>query len=148
MDKTFGEKIPGAHYFDRAGAYLICIKDQMVLTVKTPKGYFLLGGGIEQGENHEQCLIREAVEEIGYSIKIDKYLFAADTYCIHERIGYFHPIQYYYSGDIIEKVQEAVEADHSLQWIPYKEIESKMYVKQQIWAIKEYREKSLKNSEN
>lgn len=144
MNKTFGEKISGAHYLDRAGAYLICVKDKKVLTVKTSKGYFLLGGGIEAGENHEECLRREALEEIGYSIEIGSYLFAADTYCIHERIGYFHPIQYYYSGALIEKVQEPVEEDHSLEWLPYEEIESKMYVRQQIWAVKQVVEAEAK----
>lgn len=143
MNRTFGEKIPGAHYFDRAGAYLIDIKGDKVLTVKTPKGYFLLGGGIEEGENSEECLIRECLEESGFSIKIDKYLFAADTYCIHERRGYFHPIQYYFSGSLIEKVQEPVETDHSLEWILADELEEKMYVKQQVWAVEQYMKEKL-----
>lgn len=141
MDRTFGEKVNGVTYFDRKGAYLICIKENKVLLVKTAKGYFLLGGGIEAGEDHLQCLEREALEEIGCRIKVGDYVFSADTYCVHERIGYFHPIQYYYTGEVLEKVQEPIEEDHTLVWLTYELIEEKMYVKQQIWAVKEVMEK-------
>ena len=42
---------PQLNYFDRAGAYLIDIKEGKLACVRTPKGYFLLGGGIEAGES-------------------------------------------------------------------------------------------------
>ena len=45
MHKIFGQK-EGAEYFDRQGAYIIPINDGKVAVVETPKGYFLLGGGI------------------------------------------------------------------------------------------------------
>ncbi len=32
------------------------VKDGKVGVVKTPKGYFLLGGGIDSGENHKECI--------------------------------------------------------------------------------------------
>ena len=65
MDKTFGTKDPQLNYFDRAGAYLIDIKEGKLACVRTPKGYFLLGGGIEAGESHLDCIYRECLEEAG-----------------------------------------------------------------------------------
>lgn len=131
---TFGKKQAHLTYFDRPGAYLICIHKNHLVCAQTPKGYFLLGGGIEGTETQEQCLRRECLEEVGYSINIHAPLCAADTYCIHPRIGPFHPIQYYFRGTLGEKVQEPIEPDHALVWLPLDQIQE-MYVPQQIWAV-------------
>ena len=57
MHKVFGvrEKI---NYIDKAGVYLVPVKDGRVGVVKTSKGYFLLGGGLDSGESHEECIER------------------------------------------------------------------------------------------
>jgi 8-oxo-dGTP diphosphatase len=47
MNKTFGHRIPHVEYYDREGAYLIAIQNGKVATLKTPKGHFLIGGGIK-----------------------------------------------------------------------------------------------------
>ena len=136
VDKTFGERIEGKKYEDRQGAYLICIKDGKAAVAKTPKGYFLLGGGIEESDSdHIECITREITEEIGYSSNIDSYICSAEVFVLHERRGYFHPIQYYHYGEIIEKIQEPIEKDHILEWINVENIEEKMYVKAQGWAV-------------
>ena len=43
MHKVFGTK-ENAEYVDREGAYLIPIKSGQIGVVKTPKGFFFLGG--------------------------------------------------------------------------------------------------------
>ncbi len=134
MDKTFGKRDPNLTYFDRPGAYLICIKDGKLACVQTPKGYFLLGGGIEQGESQTDCIHRECLEEAGLSVTLTRSFCAADSYTIHPRIGPFHPIQYYYLGTIGARVQDPIEPDHTFVWLPLTEIEN-MYVPQQIWAV-------------
>ncbi len=48
MRKIFGTK-ENAEYVDKKGTYLIPVKDGKVGIVKTPKGFFFLGGGIEKG---------------------------------------------------------------------------------------------------
>ena len=58
MHKIF-EKKETAIYLERRGAYIIPIKSEEVGVVETPKGLFLLGGGIDNGETDEQCIIRE-----------------------------------------------------------------------------------------
>ena len=58
MHKVFGTK-ENVPYADRPGAYLIPIRNGHVGVVQTPKGYFLLGGGLEGNESHVSCIQRE-----------------------------------------------------------------------------------------
>ena len=62
MHKVFGIK-QEANYIDREGVYLVPAREGKVGVVKTPKGYFLLGGGLDSGESHEECIKRECLEE-------------------------------------------------------------------------------------
>ena len=70
MNKVFGERIKGAEYLDRKGAYLIPVENGKLAVVNTKKGYFLLGGGIDENETDEECILRECIEEIGYEAEI------------------------------------------------------------------------------
>ena len=92
VDKTFGEKVEGNAYYDRLGAYLICMDGDKVAVVKTPKGYFLLGGGLEGNENHMDCIKREILEEIGFTANVHSYICSAEEYWLHKELGYFHPV--------------------------------------------------------
>ncbi|ABX43491.1 NUDIX domain-containing protein [Lachnoclostridium phytofermentans] len=140
MHKIFGEKI-NVEYTDRKGAYLIPIKESKIGVVKTSKGYFLLGGGIEQGESDEMCIIRECMEEIGYEVVIKKRVCSAETYSnhysSHPTIKYFHPIQTYYSGTLLEQKQLPIEKDHCLEWVDYEDLKGNLFVKMQNWALDE-----------
>lgn len=136
IDKSFGRKIMEHKYTDREGAYLICVENNAVAVVKTPKGFFLPGGGIDCGESHIECIERELLEETGFLCEIDKYICSAEEYLYHEKFRYFHPIQNYYCGKLTEQIVQPVETDHQLEWLPVRDIESKMYLKSQGWAIK------------
>ena len=65
-EKTFGEFDPTVEYYHRVGAYLVIVRDGMVAAIEHRLGYLLPGGGIEGDETHEECLLRECLEEIGY----------------------------------------------------------------------------------
>ncbi len=134
MHKIFGQK-EGAEYFDRQGAYIIPINDGRIAVAKTPKGYFLLGGGIDPDENYEACIKRECLEEIGYDVRIEEMVCSAETYTIHPTIGYFHPIQTYYLGELLEKQRDALESDHQLVWLDFEYAIENMHSKMQSWAI-------------
>ena len=45
---TFGEKQAGASYRTRLGAYLIAVSGAQIASIRTPKGFFLPGGGVDQ----------------------------------------------------------------------------------------------------
>ncbi|MBE6988031.1 MAG: NUDIX domain-containing protein [Ruminococcaceae bacterium] len=137
-DKTFGEKLLDITYTDRVGAYLIVIRDGRLATTKAPKGHYLPGGGIMAGESHIDCIIREAREETGYEVRVDEYLCCADKYWKNGDKGYFHPVQYYYAGDLLEKTGESQENDTHFEWLPLSMLEKSMVVDAQIWAVRKY----------
>ena len=136
MHKIFGEKRDG-NYVDRKGAYIIPFHGDKVGVVHTYKGYFLLGGGIDEGETDEDCIVRECLEEVGYAVDIRQFICSAETYGSIPNTPYFHPIQTYYTGRILEKIQEPTEEDHELVWMEYKELAGKMRWEMQGWAIKQ-----------
>ncbi len=143
IDKTFGTKLENVSYYDRKGAYLLIVAQNKAAVVRTPKGYFLLGGGVEAGEDHEACIRREAHEEIGFDVEIVNFFASADQYGYHEKYGHMHPIQAYYGGKLVKKVMEPIELDHELVWIPVDQIESLMYLELQAWALRQYADHML-----
>ena len=136
MHKIFGTK-EDKEYKDRIGAYIIPVKGNEVGVVETPKGYFLLGGGLDANETDFQCLKRECLEESGYEVEIGEKVGSAETYMLHPTIGYFHPIQSYYVGKLLDKVKEPVEPDHVFKFVKFEDIENKMYLEMQRWAIEQ-----------
>ena len=94
-------------------------------------------GTKENGENHLNCLERECIEEVGYSICVEGKLCSAEAYIEHQTMGYFHPIQTYYVGRLLDKEYESKEDDHVLCWIEYDQLKGKMFVEMQNWALEQ-----------
>lgn len=136
MHKVFGTK-ENEEYLDRVGAYIIPIRGADVGVVETPKGFFLLGGGLDNNETDNQCIVRECLEEAGFQVKIGKQVCSAETYYKHPTIGFFHPVQVYYSGELLEKVAEASESDHTFKWVKYESVRGKMFLEMQNWALEQ-----------
>ncbi len=103
--------------------------------MRTARGLFLLGGGIQGSENDQECIRRECLEECGCECTVKEYLASAEAFSVHDTKGLFHPIQRYYMGDLLDKVQEPTEKDHFLIWADYGEIKGKMYSDMQNWAL-------------
>ena len=137
MHKVFGTK-ENAKYLDREGAYLIPYRDGRIGVVKTPKGYFLLGGGLETGESHLECIKRECLEEVGCTPCVEKMLCSAEAYAVHSIIGYFHPIQTYYVGRLLEQETIPIETDHVLCWMEYDQIKGQLFAEMQNWALEQF----------
>lgn len=142
IHKIFGKKENNS-YIDREGAYLIPVKDDKIGVVKTPKGYFLLGGGLEKGESHTDCIKRECLEESGFRVFVKDKICSAKTYTKHQTIGYFHPIQTYYFGELLEKVSAPTETDHVFCWVKYEQLKGNLYAKMQNWALEQLFESAL-----
>ena len=136
--RVFGERLPDAVYLDRPGAYLIAEQNGRIAVIQTPKGSFLPGGGLENGECDEACIRREILEEVGCTALIEAFLCAAETYTTHDKLGPFHPIQYYYSGRLGDKICEPQEQDHELLFLPPEKALGKLFPEMQNWAVEEY----------
>ena len=136
MHKVFGIK-ENAVYLDREGAYLIPVHNNEIAVIKTAKGFFLLGGGLDENKSHEDCIKRECIEETGYTAVIKEKICSAETYTTHPELGYFHPVQSYYIGELKEKVSEPIETDHILKWVKYDDIKGKMFAEMQNWALEQ-----------
>lgn len=107
--KVFGKRNKNETYVDRIGAYIIAEKDGCFAAVETPRGFFLIGGGIENNESHIDCIKRECLEETGRNVQIDGYLCSAEIFTVHDRLGPFHPVQYYYYGKLSDIVTVPIE---------------------------------------
>ncbi len=53
---------------ERPGAYALLVRDGELLIVDENSGWFLPGGGLEDGESPVEALHREVLEETGYRI--------------------------------------------------------------------------------
>ena len=136
--KVFGKRNKNETYVDRIGAYIIAEKDGCFAAVETPRGFFLIGGGIENNERHIDCIKRECLEETGRNVQIDGYLCSAEIFTVHDRLGPFHPVQYYYYGKLSDIVAVPVESDHNLRWLSYPDDCGKLFVPAQRWAAQKY----------
>ena len=136
MHRVFGKK-ENVEYLSREGAYFIPCRNKQIGVVQTSKGYFFLGGGLENGESHFECIKRECIEEVGFLPYIEGELCSAEAYIKHEIIGYFHPIQTYYYGKLLDINAAPTETDHVLCWIEYDNLKGKMFLEMQNWALEE-----------
>ena len=139
LEKSFGTKSSDIQYKDRAGAYAIAFDNEnKIPLVKTPTGYFLLGGGIEKNETHEECILRECLEEAGLSVKVKEFICKGDKYHWSDTLEYYmHGIGYFYHVDIIGKFADKTELDHELVWLPADECCAKLFLEHQAWAVEQ-----------
>ena len=67
----------------REGCRAIIVKDNKVLLSWEERKdvYMSPGGGVEEGESLEECVVRELGEEAGFRVKVIKPLFRVNEYC-------------------------------------------------------------------
>ena len=140
MDRiTFGKKEEGKEYILRPAVYCVMFKsqDKKVAIIQTGDGkYFLPGGGIEGNETHEECLKREALEEMVMDIKVINFIGCANRYFYStNEFKYYLSEGYFYFCEIGKKVSEPIEADHLLKWIEPSQAINNLFHEHQSWAI-------------
>ena len=135
----FGNRLAAICYVDRPGAYAV-IQDhsQAVALVKTNKGYFLPGGGVEPEEDFETALQREILEETGYAVKVrEKFATAAQYLHAKSDGACFRKVGHFFLASLTEKVSEPTETDHELLWCSAGEGIRKLAHDFQKWAVRE-----------
>lgn len=137
-EKIFGKKVDGKTYVVREGVYGVVINEiGQVAVIKNAYGYFLPGGGIEEGENHQECLVREFLEETGYSIFIKDYIGKASKYYFSEAFNHYrHPVGDFYIVNLNQHITDLIEKDHELLWMEPSKCSNLLY-EHQNWAVKQ-----------
>lgn len=136
----FGKKIQDKKYTHRLCSYAVLINEAgKVGLVKNQKGYYLVGGGIEKDETAKEALHREALEEIGMSIKITKKIGNAIDYCdgaIYRKMNkYWSKKGHFFQAETIEFIQEPIELDHQLLWLTKEEAIKSLFYQSHQWAV-------------
>ncbi|MDF2946436.1 MAG: hydrolase, family [Bacillales bacterium] len=136
---TFGNRLQGINYTDRISVYAITFNnDNKVPVVKTPNGYFLLGGGIESNETHKDCLTRECLEEAGLSIEVKEFICKGDIYFWSTKFDYYmHAVGFFYYVELNADVTLPTECDHELLWLNIDDCCNKLFLEHQVWAVKQ-----------
>ena len=137
IEKTFGEKVEGIEYRVRVGIYGIALNNEgEVAVIKTSIGYFLPGGGLEDGETHKECLEREFMEETGYAVDVDKYIGKSSLYHLSSTYGYLQGIGCFYLTRIKYKKENVrIDDDHHLQWVELSKCIKSLFLQHQAWAV-------------
>jgi 8-oxo-dGTP diphosphatase len=129
----FGEKFPGRRYVERRAAYAVIWNDDgRVATVRTYRGHFLPGGGIEDGESDEVGLIREVREECARALAIDARIGEAIQYFGASR-GYFEGQHVFFAGRFASEASGP--AEHELIWLDAANARAQLFHASHVWAI-------------
>jgi 8-oxo-dGTP diphosphatase len=139
MDATipeFGQRKPGQTYRPRPAAYAVVSDAQrQVAVVRTPKGHFLPGGGIETGETAEEALVREVREECGRNIRILGKIGEANEHVFVEGKGYFAIHGVFFRASFGDSSAQPAEADHELVWLSADEAKNRLTREGHVWAV-------------
>ena len=122
---TFCEKEAKVEYVTRYGVYAVIPdeKKEKIILIQAPNGaWFLPGGEIEEGENHQTALERELMEELGFTAQLGRYLGQADEYFYsRHRDTHFYNPAYLYEVTSFQEVQKPLEDFNQLAWFPVDE---------------------------
>lgn len=124
-------------YFQRVGVYGFIMRNNLLAIVKTKNGYFLPGGGIENNESLEDCLIRECLEEIGIKIKIKEKISCGNCYFYSTTLNKnMESMGYFYECTIDNILNVKTEEDHELVWLEPSGAVKLLYLENQKEALK------------
>lgn len=134
----FGNYLPEVRYRERPGAYALLLNSKGLLgRVELPQGYFLPGGGIEQGENAETALLREIVEETAFQARLLLKIGEASEYLYTP--GYssgMHKPSSFFIAEVTVPTGQA--AEHPVDWVSPSVLQHSLLHHSQRWAVQQF----------
>lgn len=120
--RRFGDPpVEGIKYTDRPGAYGIILRGRDLLMTHQAAPFFefqLPGGGIDPGENGIRALHREAYEETGWTIAIERKLGAFIRYIYMPEYNLSaRKISHIYLCRAVMQKSDPTEEGHTAVWM-------------------------------
>lgn len=137
---TLGEKFVNRKFDFRETCFGICERNgQILLTKKTNKNEIaMVGGGIEKGETHENCLKREFLEESGYSVESIKELCTVDCFWLAGGQWPMESLANFYVVKLSEESHKPTEDGHEPIWVPIDDVENLLPLPYHKEGIRQY----------
>lgn len=149
MEKIIiGEKLENTKYDFRETCFGIYLQDGKMLLVKKNNQFSFIGGGIEEGETHEECLKREFIEESGYELLNIKPFVTIDCFWLAGGKWPLESLANFYIVEIGQKVCEPTEEGHISQSVKLENVEDLLPLPYQKKALKLFYEQICKNKQN
>lgn len=111
---VIGNKLENKKYDFRETCFGICVTDGKMLLVKKSEQFSFIGGGIEEGETHEQCLKREFIEEAGYEILGLTPFVTIDCFWLAGGKWPLESLANFYIVELGPKIGEPTEEGHTV----------------------------------
>lgn len=134
---VFGKRVEGCPYIVRPSAYaLIANADGEIAIVSTPRGGFLPGGGIDEGEDESAAVVREAREECGFIVRpvavvaraVEIVYAPSEEACFEKRSAFLE-------ATLIDVVAGG-EDDHLLVWLAPAAAIERLAHESHRWAVR------------
>lgn len=135
---VIGKKEIGKDYGFRETCFGIVVKDNMLYCTKKGEDLSLIGGGIEHGEDHIDCLKREFKEEAGLTIISAEPLCTIDCFWLTKTNKDMESLTNIYVCRVAEHVNEPTEEESKLQIVDINNAINLLPLPYQKKAIEEY----------
>jgi 8-oxo-dGTP diphosphatase len=106
-----------------------------VAVVKAPDGLFLPGGGIDEGESPEDALIREALEECGWTVRVGEWRGRAVQFALSGDGQVFYEKRCEFFDIVIERESDPLEPGHETLWVTPDEARRLLKHESHAWAL-------------
>jgi 8-oxo-dGTP diphosphatase len=134
----FGNRVAGQTYKVRPGAYGIITNEVKQLATIRPLtgGYFLPGGGIEAGENPEDALTREILEECGWTVRLIERVGEAVQYLFAAGEGHLAVRATFYRAAVVNVLRPSAEGSvDQIVWLDLSAAMHQLRRQSDTWAV-------------
>ena len=123
MEKiVIGEKLEGQKYDFRETCFGICLQNGKMLLVKKKGQHSFVGGGVDEGETHEECLRREFVEESGFELLDIKPFVTIDCFWLAAGKWPLESLANFYIVKVGEQICQPTEEGHEVEEVELSQV--------------------------